>query len=387
MLSSVVAGKVLAAELSIPVSLDFEQAVNQAVAQIGAVILGVLQDKGDQDAGAGEVLRLIDELSPGAAFDALWCPSMRDCFAGLAPDVGREQAADQMLGLWVNAMAHKPGANTEFEVHTPRAIVLHNVLVPSVSRVNFRGNAVSVVTKGRTMTLQRSDSSAIYQSSEAVLLPQLGSRDMWLVDSQTLGMLQGWSLGLHLVDEISTQDSVQVQSAFELLERVNPLYRRWVEKVCRYLQVVDSPDGSLNSGSLEWLWGTLGIARVPPGPHSAISTCEMLIHECSHQYFRLVPMLGPLTLDDEMYFSPFPKQMRKLDLILLGAHAFINVLAFYRDLAGFDQKLASYCSQQSSAILADVLQIRPLLEDESKYTESGKAFVTPLLSTLKRVSQ
>jgi len=388
MLNSAVTANVISAELSVPASLDFEQAANHAVTQIAAVILGVLQENGDAAAQhGGQLLGLIDNLPSGAAFDALWCPAMRDCFAALSPDVTADAAGDQMLGLWVNALAHNSGTFAEFQVHTPRAIVLQNILLPSVSRVTFSGDTAGVMSEGKTVALQRSASSWGYVGREAALLPQLAFRDICLVDANTLGMLQSWNLALPLVDKIAPNDLVQVQSALDLLEHVNPLYRRWVEKVCRYLQIVDSPDGSLNSGSLQWLWGTLGIARLPEGPHSVFSSCEMLIHECCHQYFHLVALLGPLTLDDAEYFSPFPKQMRKLDLILLGAHAFINVLAFYRDLADVQPELASYCAQQSSAILADVLQIRPLLEDADKYTESGNAFLAPLLRRLQSVSE
>src|SRR3954447_11784249 len=147
MLNSAVTANAIAAELSVPASLDLEQAANQAVSQIAAVILGVLQDKGGAAAQhAGEILDLIDKLPAGTAFDALWCPAMRDCFAALSAEVSAEAAGDHMLGLWVNAMTHNAGRFAEFQVRTPRAIVLQNILLPIVSRVTFGGHTASVIT-------------------------------------------------------------------------------------------------------------------------------------------------------------------------------------------------------------------------------------------------
>ena len=121
--------------------------------------------------------------------------------------------------------------------------------------------------------------------------------------------------------------------------------------------------------------GSVAISRLDDSLESICSTCEMLIHETSHLYFHLLSTLGKLASDTEQYFSPFPQAMRSLEPILLGAHAFTNVLAFYRDLPSVYPKLDNWCRGQLRIIVQDIDGVRPLLrrreETDARWTSGS----------------
>jgi hypothetical protein len=71
---------------------------------------------------------------------------------------------------------------------------------------------------------------------------------------------------------------------------------------------------------------------------------------------------------------------------MLGAHAFVNVLAFYRDVPRACPELELWCAGQTRAIVDDLEHVRPLLANETKLTPLGRALAEPLLAHFDRVA-
>jgi hypothetical protein len=119
-----------------------------------------------------------------------------------------------------------------------------------------------------------------------------------------------------------------VCAALDRLGVVAPDYCDWVGGAVRVVLLTRSVDERMDSGSNP---GWLGAIRV--STHSRWEAiAEMLVHEASHQYFYLLELLGlPLVADASAFaYSPLKSTARPLVKLLLGYHAFANVVLMFR---------------------------------------------------------
>jgi HEXXH motif-containing protein len=156
----------------------------------------------------------------------------------------------------------------------------------------------------------------------------------------------------------SAPDAVaRLRDAMDLVEASAPAYTAWIRRVVRTIVPVRSTvEGSLLSGSDRGRPGEVYLNLNA----SAAGIAESLVHEASHQYFHLLEGVGPLAVADApQAFSVLKNAYRPLDLVLLGYHAVVNMILFYR---GLPELVAA------GATRADLLRI----EEEARASPCGR---------------
>jgi hypothetical protein len=175
--------------------------------------------------------------------------------------------------------------------------------------------------------------------------------------------------------------SAMVERAASFLESGDPAYYVWVVAVLR--EIVPLREYALGTRSASFVnWpGHIHISNA-----SLIPTVIALIHECSHQYYHLALWCGPLTTRDApMAHSVLKGLPRPLDKILLGFHAFGNVLLALTSLEpSMDASMRWKRDQQ----MGHHLQLVRGLDDalgphwEAGLTKNGKDIYLPLRKRL-----
>ncbi|WP_417361699.1 aKG-HExxH-type peptide beta-hydroxylase [Gallaecimonas pentaromativorans] len=176
----------------------------------------------------------------------------------------------------------------------------------------------------------------------------------------------------------------QLEAALSLLGQHIPHYQRWVTNVLHKVIPVRRPaQDTLASASIRYRFGAVEIAC----PASPFETLEMLIHECSHQYFNLALCLEPLVSDNApAVYSPLKSKERPLFLLLTGYHAFGNVMLAYSSLkaAGFEASLAD----RDKKAIYYMRELSSGLEANRAYlTELGLSLYLPLREALLRIPE
>jgi HEXXH motif-containing protein len=122
----------------------------------------------------------------------------------------------------------------------------------------------------------------------------------------------------------------RIEEAATLLEECQPATYVWIAAVLREVTALASPEsGTKSASSVSWPGHVFMSA-----PASLIQTITMLVHECCHQYFYLVQSCARVTRAGAPEpFSILKQTRRPLDRVLLGFHAFGNVLLVQEALA------------------------------------------------------
>jgi len=116
---------------------------------------------------------------------------------------------------------------------------------------------------------------------------------------------------------------VQIEEATAFLEEHLPVTYVWIAAVLREVGAFANPGaGTRSSSSMVFP----GHVRMSAGA-SLVQTINMLVHECSHQYFYFV-MSGARIVrrDAPQLYSVLKQTARPFERVLLGFHAFGNVL-------------------------------------------------------------
>jgi HEXXH motif-containing protein len=119
-------------------------------------------------------------------------------------------------------------------------------------------------------------------------------------------------------------------------------------------------------------------------PGSLLQTISMLVHECSHQYFHSVQWSCPVVEDDAPQgFSILKEINRPLDKILLGFHAFGNVLYAFSCLRGNSAVDQIELEAQVRHVRRYVDDLQTQLEQQQQWlTQTGKELYLPLKALL-----
>jgi HEXXH motif-containing protein len=116
----------------------------------------------------------------------------------------------------------------------------------------------------------------------------------------------------------------QLEEAATLLEECLPATYVWIAAVLREVGTFAAPpvNGTRSGSSVK----SPGHVRMSVGA-SLVETINMLVHECCHQYFYLASSgAGIVRRGAPELYSVLKETARPFDLILLGFHAFGNVL-------------------------------------------------------------
>lgn len=178
--------------------------------------------------------------------------------------------------------------------------------------------------------------------------------------------------------------SAQIKAALQLADTHVPQYGRWIREILYQVVPVRRPaPDTLASASVRYRFGVVEIAY----PASPYETLEMLIHECSHQYFNLAFCMENLvTADAPAVYSPLKNKERPLFLLLTGYHAFANVMLMYSALKA--KGLTVQIAERDRKVIYYLKELSQGLEHNiSHLTELGLSLYQPLREALMQIPE
>jgi HEXXH motif-containing protein len=335
-----------------------------------------------QDARVADIAR---RLTQRAATTAYWTPEVAVLFNGLS-----KQPFTEGDWHWLRAQialsAHLTGVTTELEldVETNAPVVVCGKMLPA-GRLLIRGSAdrLTIHAQGasspRTFSVvgQRNASPVWGEEGETTAFIQIdGQLAVRVVNTDWHAT---WSEELNYPGAVVDQAAVaQFQEALDLMGRVMPEYRAWVLCLLKEISPITRPARNMiASGSSPRRFGGIDLC-VPASP---TETAEMMIHECSHQYFHMASWLGSMVKPGaRSYYSPLKKTERPLDRILIGYHAFGNALIAFDKFRAVG--LGEVIAERLNTINAYMEQLSVPVETEDGLSDLGLAFARPLQARL-----
>ncbi len=330
---------------------------------------------------------IAQRLAKGGARHAYWISEVSVIFKGFAKPAFTESDWN-WLRTQVSIAAHvtgvTPGIELDVETNTP--LLVAGQIIPA-GRLSIRGDS------GR-MTIQAEGAAArsflvIARRNDSPVWAEDGKQASFVrVDGQPAIRVVNADWHAAFNDELSqpagavTPEAIaQFEGALELMGRVMPEYRSWVLCLLKEISPLVRPQPNMiASGSSPHRFGGIDLCV----PASATETAEMMVHECTHQYFHLASWLGSfMTAEAKPHYSPLKKCERPLDRILIGYHAFGNALIAF-------EKFREVGLQKETAVrrntIADYMaQLRVPIEAEVGLSELGLAFSRPLRDRLKTI--
>lgn len=182
--------------------------------------------------------------------------------------------------------------------------------------------------------------------------------------------------------DAAAQAATQCEAGLELLARVAPEYYQWVICLLKEITPMRRPGPHcIASGSSSLRMGGIDVAI----PASASETAEMLVHECSHQYYHMCSWLGStVTPEAKSHYSPLKRCERPLDRILLGYHAFGNAMIMFDRMAsaGMHEQIRI----RWTTVTGYMDQLVQPLQSQHNLSELGQAMYAPLREQLDRLA-
>ena len=176
----------------------------------------------------------------------------------------------------------------------------------------------------------------------------------------------------------------QLAEAHAILARGSPEYLKWVEDSLSAVVPVESPaENALQSFSLTGFNGVVFVSF----PSPPVKIAEMLVHECSHQYFHfgLLDTLFSNGMDKSLYWSPYVAKDRPIDRILIAFHAFANIVLFYRAcLAAGVSELSETAEREIAFNLQHLGAMSDYLQRSRGLSPTGRGLFEPLRDELFR---
>ncbi|HZH76540.1 MAG TPA: HEXXH motif-containing putative peptide modification protein [Archangium sp.] len=336
------------------------------------------------------VVEIIQRLAQRPASTAYWTPEVSVLCFGLLKRPLSEGGWNWMRAQ-IALAAHLTGVTTELEldVETNAPLIVCGQVIPA-ARLVIRGGSDRLTLQTEGAASPRSFSVIARRNGSPVWVEDGTAASFVHIDGQPAIRVVNdywqstWSDGCEagLSRPLATVEHqaaiAQFQEAFALLDRFMPQYRAWVFCLLREITPMVRPAPSMTaSGSSHRRFGGVDLC-VPASP---LETVELLIHECSHQYYHLAHWVGSLvTPEAKSYYSPIKRRERPLDRILMGYHAYGNVLIAFDQLraAGFEKEL----SKRSGEISTLMVDLRVPVENEVGLSQLGLALSRPLHSRL-----
>lgn len=344
-------------------------AVNKFADQIGAARLPI---------GA-------EVLTPRHLGVNCWKPEIGSVVTGMRAGVTRDDwswvSGQMMLAAYLNDLV--PSLDLEITGRHPVAIAGHVV----------HGDRLRVVADAETLTVK--DGSGEVSLCLTKVKPE-GIAPVWARNrDQDVVRLGSGSIALlakgdwvdhwkppeapviELTPDLASSRQL-IDESMAVLERHLPAVYLWVALVLRELVLLDEPGPKTPISQSFVIWP----AQVQISRASLLKTILMLVHECSHQYFNILLWCGPLVKDvapDD--YSAIKRTNRPLERILLGYHAFANILLTLPLLRGVDAAITD------REIEEELQEYGPMVADldgklrkhEDEFLEpAGKALYLPL---------
>ena len=335
--------------------------------------------------GAGLVGFITHWCTAAPSFETAWDSAFGRAELALSGNAGPPDAAIRMALRLTEA-----GYDGSWQAHlAPTTLRLQHLLLTGVEEVvahSVGKDRQIAVRRGRNWVECRwDDATGLWHSSDAPVVPTFGiGRAICLLsaDSAPPDELHAPAFVDDLQPlEIIDKDVIALfQEGLELLDELG--YSPWVEKVLRAILVsVKMPQLRIRSGSTNSQPGTIHVSY----PASVFDIAETLIHECAHQYFNIVNWFGDFDdgSDTKLYWSAAAQKYRTLVRILIGYHAFANILLFYEALQEADIDDGGYVEQNLSDMRSKVEHLDEPLRGNPALTDLGLAIYTPLADRLQ----
>ena len=318
----------------------------------------------------GELVHRLAERSPSLAS---WVPEV----GVLATGFGATDAAGHR---WLQAQAALAGLVTGVTTRLALETTVERPLLVCGRRVGpgpvqLRGDvdALEIVGRDEVQRFCRHAGVWIAEGSEAATVPT-GAAPLRLVGGVWHAMCD------EPVDPRTPDAQIvdQLAGALALLREAAPEYHAWVLCLLKEVTPTRRPgEHMISSSSSPRRPGGIDVAV----PASATETAEMLVHECSHQYLYMVSWFGTLVTEAARpHYSPLKGRERPLEKIVLGYHAFGNVLLAYAQLRAHGHAEALALRYRVVSAYLDQL-VKPLV-DEVGLSALGCEIVRPLRARL-----
>ncbi|MGD9884687.1 MAG: HEXXH motif-containing putative peptide modification protein [Reyranella sp.] len=303
-----------------------------------------------------------------------------------------EVAAGAIVVIGIHASASGIRGNWNFKLPKPISFRLSDVVLLSIrsghiesNHGNFRGifeSDASTISyerlKDGTIAWQVSGDMNTQMNAPCIVI---GGDRYHLVPSV---LASADLLPCHAESEYDDQfvnetASQQLSKALRTLFEISTDTYQWVSSVIREVIPLRPSKGNAGSTSCQWDCGTIALTMTDLA--NPVLFGEMLVHEASHQHFFLAKQLGPIHdgSDDRMYFSPMVGADRPLEKMLLGYHAVVNMLSFYRSLNDHaDGRETVFIAKRTDYLFEKSNCIRPVLSKSTALTPLGKAMYEAL---------
>lgn len=335
---------------------------------------------------AGDRLDELTASSPAwlgehADFETVWDRSFGLCHPAVSDHLEPAAVAAQ-VGLRLAAHGFEGGWRAAFDA--PAALRFDDLLLPATA-------AIAVVAEKRRVTLELDGAGRVelcrrqagWQLEQCSgerprRLPsvQLGGHRivLFFADSGLAGGVPAGAVPAARVDRTAIAETCRAAAA--MLTEHAPEYATWVARVLRGIGPLRQRNKEIRSGS-EIGWPGVVTLSFPCEP---AALAEMLVHECSHQYFHQIRALGGVDdgSDDELHYSPVKQTGRPIRKILLAYHAFANVLLMYRRFLAGKVADDGYCQRNLDDLVPQLQQMESALRSTTALTASGRALFEPL---------
>lgn len=177
-----------------------------------------------------------------------------------------------------------------------------------------------------------------------------------------------------------------IDAALELICRHAPDYERWCADVLRQIHAVGQTAEQTLSRSAVSRPGSV----VATAPLDDILQAEMLVHECTHQYFFMLSLVTGLVTEEAKglyFYSPLIRRERSIDRLLMAYHAAANMVAFHHTLAVAGvgsavpierlKTLVPACAELRTTLLENRHLLQPLAAEFFEYSVDWLAALDP----------
>jgi HEXXH motif-containing protein len=179
-----------------------------------------------------------------------------------------------------------------------------------------------------------------------------------------------------------------LEEAVSLILRCTPGYSRWCNRYLRHVHVIGKTreDASFSRSAASRPGYVVATAPMP-----TVLQGEMLVHECTHQYYFVLELLTRVPVDPqskEKFFSPLVGRERPIERLLVAYHAVANMLMFHAEVLR-DHPEHTELSRERLGVLkpagADLLET--LTRNAYLLTAEANAFWQPSRSLIEGICQ
>jgi HEXXH motif-containing protein len=191
--------------------------------------------------------------------------------------------------------------------------------------------------------------------------------------------------------EVAAQN---IDAGAEVIRIHSPVYHNWCADVLRQVHVVGKTTTRTLSRSAPCRPGSV----VATSPMDAVAQAEMLVHECTHQYYYLLGLITGLTrpeAEGRSFYSPLIGRKRSIDRCLMAYHALANMVALHHTLidAGINsdtpakrlETLVPICAETRSTLLENRNLLQPLAAEFFEYSVDWLADMDPAFAPSPRI--